>query len=127
MKSLLMVVVAISLAAPALADDHGVGDKGQFYITPGAILFAGPDNSRIDYDGHEFGAAGILGYNFSDRWSVEFLAARSEAEFDNIYGSGEDDIDLNWLGVMYRLEPSENWQPFVVGGVGKAKYSFDKI
>ena len=75
--------------------------------------------------GNTHGAGLILGYSFSDRWSVELLGGRVESDFDNVFGDSEDDVDLRWLDFLYKLEPRGEWQPFVVVGGGRTEYEFD--
>ncbi|MEM7097435.1 MAG: OmpA family protein [Pseudomonadota bacterium] len=101
--------------------------KGQFYVSPGVIAYEGPNSSQIGHDGVDAGAALILGYSFSERWSVELLGGRVESDFDNRWGEGEDDVDLRWVDLMYRLDARDAWQPFVLFGAGRTEYGFDGV
>lgn len=125
--NLLAVALCCAVIAPAHADDRPVGEKGQFFIAPGAVVYQGPDDDRIGYDDHEVGPGLILGYNLTDRFALELLLGRTESEFQNTWGSGEDDIDLRWLDVTYKLDASQGWQPFVLFGGGRSEYSFDGV
>ena len=128
MKFLTRAIGLAALFTASLAFAEGsVGDKGQIYIAPGAIIYEGPDSSNIGYEDHEIGPGVILGYNMTDRWSFEFLLGRTESEFDNIFGQGEDDINVRWLDFMYRFNERNGWQPFLIGGGGKSKYEFDGL
>ena len=109
------------------ADEQHMPAKGQFYFSPGIVWYDGPDSDNIGYDDHEAGVGLILGYSFTDHWAAEFLFGRVESEFDNTFGSGEDDIDLKWLDVVYKLESGGGWQPFVLFGGGRSEYNFDNV
>ena len=121
------VAIAALFTATVGFAEGGIGSKGQAYIAPGAVIYEGPDAGNIGYDDHEVGPGLILGYNMTDRWSVEFLVGRTESEFENTFGSGEDDIDLRWLNFVYKINDSESWQPFVLFGGGQSKYSFEDV
>ena len=110
----------------AVAEDNNPV-QGQFYISPGAVLYHGPDTDRHGYGDEELGAGLILGYSLTDKWSVEVLAGRVESDFDNLFGKGEEDVDLTWLDIVYKLRGGEGWQPFVLAGAGRSKYDFDGI
>ncbi|MEM7077660.1 MAG: OmpA family protein [Pseudomonadota bacterium] len=125
MKRVFMFVVVLVCGSNVLADDHNAPNKGQFYISPGLVGYEGPDASSIGHDGLDVGAGVIIGYALSDKWSVEVLGGRVESDFDTIWGSGEDDVDLTWLDFMYKLNPNGGWQPFLLVGGGRSEYSFD--
>lgn len=113
--------------SPAFAKESNGPARGQFYIAPGAVAFEGPTSSRYGYDDIEIGPGLILGYGISDHWAVEVLASRIESDFENAFGSGQDDVDLAWLDFMYKFDGGEHWQPFLVFGGGRAKYRFDDV
>lgn len=121
------ISLTTALFAATIGYAEGVGDKGQGYLSPGIVIYEGPDASNIGYDDHEAGPGLILGYNMTERWAIEFLVARTESEFSNYGGQGEDDIDLRWLDFAYKLNGGEDWQPFVLFGGGRSKYSFENL
>ncbi len=115
-------------AQSGLADEnHTLPASGQFYISPGVVVYEGPGSRDFGYDDIETGGGLILGYSFNDHWALEVLAGRVEADFTNSFGRGEDDIDLTWLNVLYKLDAGEDWQPFVLFGGGRADYNFDGV
>ncbi len=111
----------------ALANDENSPIRGQFYISPGAIAYEGPSSSQIGHDGIDVGGGLILGYALSENWSVEVLGGQVESDFENKWGSGEDDVDLKWLDFLYKLNPSGGWQPFFLVGGGRTEYDFDGV
>lgn len=121
---LLLVVTTLIWAGTTLADDQNNPQKGQFYLAPGAVIYTGPDGSKLGYEDPEIGVGVIVGYGISDRWSVEFMAAQVEAEFKNASGRGEEDVDLKWLNFVYKLPAREAWQPFVLLAGGRTDYDF---
>jgi len=114
-------------ATCAFSQDHQSPNKGQFYISPGAVMYSGPSDSEIGYEDQDMGPGIILGYGLSDHWSVEVLGSRVEADFDNVSGRGEDDVELLWLDFVYKLPTSDNWQPFLLMGAGRSEYQFDSL
>lgn len=118
---------AVMLSISAHADDQAVSEEGQFYLSPGALIYQGPDEDVFGYEDHEVGPGLILGYNFSERWSLELLVGQVENDFQNPAGTGEDDIDLRWLNAMYKFDTNDNWQPFVLFGAGRSEYSFEGV
>ena len=127
MRVIIFSLFALLSSAMAVADDHNNPHKGQFYVSPGAVLYTGPDDSNIGYEDTEVGAGLILGYGLSDNWSVEVMGARVEAEFDNRFGASEDDVSLVWLDFVYNLEARNAWQPFILFGGGRSEYEFDDV
>ena len=117
-----LAMVCIGFAAHA---DTNSPAKGQFYISPGAIAYEGPNSSTVGHDGVDLGAALILGYSFTERWSVELMGGQVESDFDNIFGDSEDDVDIRWVDLVYKLNARDAWQPFVLFGAGRTEYSFD--
>jgi OmpA-OmpF porin, OOP family len=128
MKRFLTLAIALLWATNVAADGHNNPHKGQFYISPGAIAYTGPDSSNIGYEDTEVGGALILGYGLSDNWSIEVMGGRVEdAGFDNRYGSGEDQVNLRWLDFVYNLPAKNAWQPFVLVGGGRTEYDMDGV
>ncbi len=101
--------------------------QGQFYISPGVVAHEGPDSRRVGHDDIDLGPGLILGYSFAERWSVELLGSRVESDFENIFGRGEDDVELVWVDVLYKLQSSNGWQPFLLFGAGRTEYEFDDV
>ena len=84
LASLSMLI--LGMAGAANAHDHSTPAEGQFYISPGMVAHEGPSAARIGHDGLDTGIGLILGYGLSDRWSLEFLAAEVESDFNNRFG-----------------------------------------
>ncbi|NOX51743.1 MAG: OmpA family protein [Gammaproteobacteria bacterium] len=132
MKSLLLAAcLSLFIGSATAAEDNRSDNNprnGQFYVSPGVVVYEGPGSRRLGYEGHEAGLGLILGYSFSDHWSVEVLGGRVESDFNNTWGSGEDNIDLRWLNLLYKFKTgSETWQPFIVGGGGRGKLRFENV
>ena len=124
---ILLTGLLVCLWAPAFGEPK-IAEEGQFYITPGAILFEGSDASEIGFDDQDLGGGAILGFSVTDRWAVEFLLGRVDSDFTNDFGSGEGDIDLAWVDALYKFKSdSDNFQPFLVFGAGRADYEFDNV
>jgi|GEM_PF-115764 len=129
LKAVVAMLMAVLLCVPLAslhADDTNL-HKGRFYISGGIAGFEGPDSSRRGYEDFEAGPGVVLGYGFADRWALEFLGARVDADFDNLFGSGSDDIDLTWANLLYHFDDNNGWQPFVLFGAGQARYRFDGL
>ncbi len=120
-------LACLGLITPVASAETENPGKGQFYIAPGAVLYHGPDSQKHGYEDNEVGAGLILGYGLSDRWAVEFLAGRVESEFDTIWGSSQDDVDLKWIDFVYKLNSTGGWQPFLLAGGGRTDYNFDGV
>jgi len=117
---------AVLISFSAIAEEHNNPTRGQFYITPGVVGYEAPGASNLGYDdGVDLGL--IIGYGLSDNWSVEVLGSRVESDFSNTSGSGEDDITLKWLDLVYKLKARQGWQPFVLFGGGRTEYEFDDV
>ena len=127
MKRTIWALAAMLVGSVAFADEHNNPGKGQFYISAGAAAIEGPGSSRIGYDDIEVGPGLIIGYGISDHWSIEVLGAEVESDFDNVWGSGEGDIDLRWLDLVYKLPANGGWQPFLLFGGGRSEYDFDGV
>lgn len=119
-----LAMLWIGASAAAVAESNSPS-KGQFYISPGAIAYEGPNSSTLGHDGIDVGAALILGYSFTERWAAELMVGRVESDFDNIFGDSEDDVDVRWVDLMYKLDARDAWQPFVLFGAGRTEYAFD--
>ena len=120
----LLAAFVLITGAQAIAGEDSPR-KGQFYVSPGLVGYEGDDASNIGHDGLDAGPGIILGYSFAERWAIEFLGSQVESDFDNDFGSGEDDVRLLWADFLYKLEPGNTWQPFVVFGGGRTKLEFD--
>ena len=126
MKRILLLTAMLSFGLTSWAETDAP-NEGQFYISPGAVVYEGPGSSNIGFDDTEIGPGLILGYAFTDRWALEFLAGRTEAESETVFGRSEDDIDLTWLDLVYKLNSRNGWQPFLLGGFGRSEYNFDGV
>ncbi len=128
MRQLMNSLLAFALAGfgmTALAQDQNMPSKGQFYVSPGAVVYSGPSDDDIGYDDHDTSVGLILGYGLTDHWSVEVLGSKLDARYDNDFGEGEDDVELLWLDLMYKLSSDGDWQPFVLFGGGRSEYEFE--
>ena len=125
--SVFCLVVSLLASPMAAADDRGLPNKGDFYVSPGLILNTGPDTRRVGHDDSEFGVGLILGYGLTDRWSLELLGGTVDSDFDIALGSGEDNVDVYSLNVLYQLKSSGAWRPFLLGGVGHSSYDFEDV
>ncbi len=127
LSKLFVFCAALLCAGMVSAAEANGPSKGQFYVSPGAVLYKGPSASNIGYQDTELGAGLILGYGLSDRWAVEFMGAQISADFDNNAGSGEDDVTLTWLDLLYQLDTVNGWQPFILMGAGRSEYEFEDV
>ena len=124
MKRIIIAVTLLCFANTGFANEHGP-KKGQFYIAPGGVAYEGPAASNIGHDDIDIGGGVIVGYSFSDRWSVEGLGAHVDSDFENSTGRGEDEVNMRWFDFLYKLDSSEAWQPFLLIGGGRTTYEFE--
>jgi len=122
----LFILGAVLTSASGVAEEYNNPTKGQFYITPGVVGYEPPGSSKLGYD-DGVGPGIILGYGLSDNWSVEVLGSVVESDFRNASGSGEDDITLKWMDLVYKLKARQGWQPFVLFGGGRTEYEFESV
>lgn len=115
-----LVVCGLGLAPLAAAD--GVGpSQGDFYVIPGLSVYKAPDS-----EGHEAGAGIAFGYMFAERWGVELLYSKVDADYDTPFGNLDADVELYWADLLYKFGGSERWQPFALLGGGRTDIeSFD--
>ncbi len=88
--------------------------EGQFYIAPGIQWMDFDNQWQLDNDtGYFLG----LGYDVTDRWSVEF----NVAGLDPSHANGSDqDVDLWKVDLLYGLNLNIGpFQPFLVTGIGE--------
>lgn len=112
-KSHKLLFLFLSLLAVAVRPASLLADEGQFYIAPGIQWMNFDDRTLLHNDeGWFFG----LGYDITDRWSVEL----SGFDLDPKTGSSTElDIDHWKIDLLYGLDfdigPLDT---FLVGGVG---------
>ncbi len=121
----LLAVITLLFAGTALAEEPNNPTEGKWYLSPGVVAYEGPESRRRGHDDMDLGPGLIVGYSFSERWSVEFLGSQVESDFDTIFGSGDDDVTLTWLDALYKLDSNSDWQPFLLFGGGRTKYEYD--
>jgi len=125
MNTLPAMTATVFAVNAANAQEQNMPSKGQFYISPGAVVYSGPSDDDFGYDDHDTSLGLILGYGLTDNWSIEVLGSKLDARYENDFGEGEDDVELLWLDLMYKLSSRENWQPFVLFGGGRSEYQFE--
>ena len=117
MKSVLFLVTALAFTT-VQADEGKVGpSQGQVYLAPGLAYHEGSDD--FDLDDVESDIGGILGFQFTDRWGLEFRGASIDHD--------DGEIELRSLDALYQFAEQGRWQPFVVFGVGENKYESDLL
>jgi len=127
MRRLMAAMMLLCSFGTVAAAEQNDPQKGQFYISPGFVAHEGPDSRSVGHDDLDVGVGLILGYSFTERWSVELLGSRVESDFDNIFGSGEDDTEIAWIDVLYKLKSNSAWQPFLLAGWGYTEYEFENV
>ncbi|MCR9276470.1 MAG: OmpA family protein [Pseudomonadaceae bacterium] len=123
MKKIVMTAIALLLGSMAWAGDNGAPKEGQWFLSPLLGFYEPPEDSEID------GAVGggfALGAGITERFAAEILYFQFEGEYEANGNSGRDDGDTWFLDVLYMPErETGNWQPFLLGSVGRADLDYD--
>jgi OOP family OmpA-OmpF porin len=112
---LLTAVLTISIAS--LVSSGASADAGQFYIAPGIQAMNFDNGTDLDNDeGYFFG----IGYDFTDRLSVELNTTDLDPELPN---GTEIDIDHWKVDVLYGLDMNIGpLEPYVLTGFGNSNF-----
>jgi len=111
--ALLTVFSVIALGGTAFAENKG----NAITISPMAgYVFIGDD---VDAD-NSFGGGGGLGYNFDERWSLEYMFIWSHTDSKNHWPNGDDGLDIyiNNINGVYHFQPEKKLVPYLTAGGG---------
>ena len=94
-------------------------EPGQFYFAPGAQWMDFDEETGL---GNDWGFSAGLGLQITERWAVEL--AGFDLDPDNNAGQ-EVDLDNYRVDLFYNVGGllGNDWQPFVVGGVGNTNFN----
>lgn len=111
------LAAALAVGGGAWAAQDSAGPKaGKAYLAPGLAIYRAPDGEKSDG-----GAAINIGYMIQDKLGVELLYSKVDVNLETAAGKVEDEADLIWLNLLYKLGNGERWQPFLLLGGGRTE------
>jgi len=115
-KQFLLAAAIAAISSSAYANDH----KVDAFVNAGHIGFSDVDLK----DGNTWGLS--LGYVLNEKWTLEAVASKFDSEnydFDLI------DVDGSQvrLDVLYHLDTTNAWRPFVAFGLGDQTLDFNSV
>lgn len=114
LRAIPLAILTLAAAGPLVADE------GQFYLAPGVQWMNFNDAVKL---GNDEGLALGLGYDISDRVSVELNATNMEPEVAS--GPGDTDFDHWRLDFLFDLERRLGvFDTFAVTGLGENDFQF---
>jgi len=118
--AMLTIVCGMLLAGPA-----GAANKGKAFTLSPMIgyVFIGDD---VDAD-NSWGGGGAVGYNFDERWGIEYTLIWTHTESDDKWPDGDDGLDvfINNINAVYHFQPEKKLVPYLTAGSGWGKESPD--
>ncbi len=127
MKQGIKVLFTLAMASLLWSTNAVAGDQGSVYLSPGLMYYQAPKRAEIGIDDAELGGGVVLGYQASDHINLELLLGRAKLDYSLPGGSGDDNADLFWVDVLYRIKTEGAWQPFVLAGAGRTAIEFDNV
>ena len=111
----LAALLAVGGGAWAAQDTAGP-KAGKVYLTPGLAIYRAPDGEESNG-----GAAIGVGYMIQDKFGVEMLYSKVDVALETAAGKVEEEADLIWLNLLYKLGNGDRWQPFLLLGGGRTE------
>lgn len=113
---IMLLLFCLSVSAGHAAESR----KGAISITPsiGGYHFEGDQDFRDDAGDPNFAWGIGLGYNVTERWTVEGLFNSIDAETDRYHGNTDMDSYLYRVNALYHLPSKCSLLPFVSFGLG---------
>ena len=116
-KAWLMMPLAMAIATSASADNHS-----------GLELTAGWN--QMNWDNHRelkahSGILGAVGYRFDSPWGIEFGMIKNDPNMKKTLT--EVETTQYYLDGLYHFNTESSIQPFILAGVGKAKFKTDAM